>query len=75
MPASALPVGRRGRPESCREERPLSSYRYKLSKPAAVVSAVVGAAVVGMNLWAAFARNGAVATSSRVPDDEDRRSP
>ncbi len=84
----------------------MSSYRYKPSKPAAVLSAVFGAAilvfgvvrmldggaardgggvaflvlwcvaglaVVSFNLWAAFAKNGSVATFSRVPHDEDRR--
>ncbi len=83
----------------------MSSYRYKPSKPAAVLSVVFGAAIlvfgavrmldggaaregagvaflvlwclagvaiVGFNLWAAFARNGSVAMFTRVPDDEER---
>ena len=33
---------------------------------------VAGVAVVGTNLWAAFAKNGSLATFSRVRDDEDR---
>ena len=82
----------------------MSSYRYKPSKPAAVLSAVsgaailvygvvgmldsgatrdgggvaflvlwclVGVAIVGFNLWAAFAKDGSVATFTRVPDEED----
>lgn len=84
----------------------MSSYRYEPSRPAAVFSGVLGAAIlvfgvvrmldggaardgggvaflvlwclagvaiVGFHLWAAFARNGSVATFSRMPDDEDRR--
>jgi hypothetical protein len=33
-----------------------------------------GVAIIGLNLWAAFAERGSLATFSRVPDDdEDRR--
>jgi hypothetical protein len=85
----------------------VSRYRYKPSKPVAVLGAVFGAAIlvfgivgmlnsekgldgggaaflalwcvaglaiIGLNLWAAFAESGSLATFSRVPeDDEDRR--
>ena len=84
----------------------MGRYRYKPSKPVAVLSAVFGAAIlvfgivgmlnsgraldgggvaflvlwcvagvaiIGLNLWAAFAERGSLATFSRVPDDEDRR--
>ncbi|WP_324277716.1 hypothetical protein [Blastococcus brunescens] len=36
-----------------------------------VLWCVAGLAIIGFNLWAAFARNGSLATFSRVPDDED----
>ncbi|MGY1812395.1 hypothetical protein [Blastococcus sp. SYSU D00820] len=74
----------------------MSSFRYKPSKPVAVLSALIGAAmivfaltslrdgpawflvvwclfvagIVGLNLWAAFSRNGSLATFTRVPDDD-----
>ncbi len=84
----------------------MSSYRYRPSKPVAVMGAVLGAAilvfglvrmldggaaedgaglaflvlwctiglaVVGTNLWAAFARNGSLATFDRVPDEDAER--
>ncbi|NHC15032.1 hypothetical protein [Motilibacter deserti] len=74
----------------------MSSFRYRPSKPAAVLSAVVGvgmlvfgistfhdeggsavgflvfwcavvAGIVGLNLWSAFAKNGALGTYEEKP--------
>ena len=36
-----------------------------------VLWCLAGLAIIGMNLWAAFARNGSLATFSRVPDDDE----
>jgi hypothetical protein len=85
----------------------VSSYRYKPSKPVAVMGAVFGAAIlvfglvsmlnseagldgggaaflvlwcvagvaiIALNLWAAFSRNGSLATFVRAPDDDADRA-
>jgi hypothetical protein len=84
------------------EELPVSSYRYKPSKPVAIMGAVFGAAIlvfglvsmvdsgldgggtaflvlwcvagvaiISLNLWAAFSRNGSLATFTRAPEGND----
>lgn len=77
-----------------------SSYRYKPSKPVAVIQILIGiamivlavtsfakhgfnaffvvwiavvVAIIGLNAWAGFSKNGSLATFRRVPDDADSR--